>query len=185
MAIIKPSTAFKSGADWVSADVRAYMIDQVAIHVDAVGDVNSNDFEKARWLFVKATGALYRLDLAATASDDGDTVLIDNIGRRYIKSTSVVRINWDASGTLAGRAAYDGAAKGFVYAVTDGADLVIYVKETATSGDWSNAFSWRGAAGNNGVQSSNATVTDIIKLTQAQYDALVPPNATTFYIVVP
>ena len=34
-----------------------------------------------------------------------------------------------------------------------------------------------------GVQSSDSSVTDIVTLTQAEYDALSPPDATTFYIV--
>lgn len=34
-----------------------------------------------------------------------------------------------------------------------------------------------------GVQSSDGSVTDIIALSQSEYDALSPPNASTFYIV--
>ena len=37
--------------------------------------------------------------------------------------------------------------------------------------------------GGGGVTSSNNTVTDIIAITQAAYDALTPPDATTLYIV--
>lgn len=85
MAIITPSTAFKQGADWVSAEVRAYIKDQVATHVDAVQDVRDNDFEHTRFLFVKDQGATYRLDLSSGAADDGDTVIRDNLGRVYIK----------------------------------------------------------------------------------------------------
>lgn len=185
MSIIKLSDAFKAGADWVSAEVRAFIGDQVAFNVDVISDVNDNDFESARWIFVKASGALYRLDLTSGLADDGDGVLQDNVGRRYIKVTSTVAVDFDDSGTLANRATHDAAAKGYVYAVTDGTDLVIYIKKSATSGDWSSGFTWRGPAGNDGVQSSNATVTDIVRLTQAAYDALVPPSATTFYIITP
>jgi len=85
MSIIKPSTAFKAGANWASGDVRSYMKDQVAIFVDAVADVNDNDFEQTRWLYVKSKSVFYVINLASTAADDGDLVLHDNIGRRYEK----------------------------------------------------------------------------------------------------
>ena len=73
MPIIKPSTAFKQSADWVSAEVRAYMKDQVSTHVDTVQDVRDNDFEQTRFIFVKSKAALYRLDLSSGAADDGPT----------------------------------------------------------------------------------------------------------------
>lgn len=34
------------------------------------------------------------------------------------------------------------------------------------------------------ITSSNNTVTDIISITQEDYDALSPPNATTLYLIV-
>lgn len=40
-----------------------------------------------------------------------------------------------------------------------------------------------GLPGTDGVQSSDNSVTDIIALSQSAYDALSPPNASTFYIV--
>src|SRR5690606_28033923 len=85
MALIKISDAFKAGADWLSATVRGLHRDQVLTCIDTVQDVRDNDFEQTRFLYVKAKGAFYRLNLSSTASDDGDTVLRDNIGRRYVK----------------------------------------------------------------------------------------------------
>jgi hypothetical protein len=158
MSIIKLSQAFQAFANWISADVRSYMGDQVSICVDAVADVQNNDFESARWIFVKGNGAIYRIDLTSSAADNGDTVLRDNVGHRYIKATSPVGIPFNDSGTLANRATHDGAAKGYVYAVTDGADLVIYIKESATSGDWSNGFTWRGPIGADGTPGSSNVV---------------------------
>ena len=70
MSIVKPSTAFKAGADWVSAEVRAYMKDQVAIHVDTVTDLRDSDMEKARFVYIKSKAALYRLNLSSGAADD-------------------------------------------------------------------------------------------------------------------
>lgn len=40
-----------------------------------------------------------------------------------------------------------------------------------------------GKDGLDGVQSSDGSVTDIIALTQAEYEALDPVSATTFYII--
>jgi hypothetical protein len=42
----------------------------------------------------------------------------------------------DATGTLAERAAYDGAAQGFVYLRTDVTPFELYVKASGASGDW-------------------------------------------------
>lgn len=48
---------------------------------------------------------------------------------------------YDASGTLAGRSAYDGRAAGFAYLVSAGVtEPVLYVKASATNGDWSGPF---------------------------------------------
>lgn len=43
----------------------------------------------------------------------------------------------DATGTLAQRAAFNAAAQGFVYLRTDVSPMVVFVKRSATSGDWS------------------------------------------------
>ncbi len=188
MSIVKPSTAFKQGADWVSAEVRAYVKDQLATHVDTVGDVQSNDFEQTRFLFVRSKSATYRLDLSSGAADDGDTVLRDNVGRRYLKiPAAAATAFWDAAvDDLAGRAAYNGAAAGFVVFVADVGDerAALYVMGAGGAGDWSDPFYYTGAPGNDGVQSSNATISDIIRITQAAYDALTPPDPQTLYVII-
>lgn len=125
MTLIKPSEAFKTGADWQSAEVRAYVRDQLATHVDVVADIRDNDLEQTRFVYVRSAAALYRLNLSSGAADDGDTVIHDNLGRRYEK-----------------------------------------------------------VIGAGGIGSSNGTVTNIIKLTQAEYDLLDPADPTTFYIIV-
>jgi hypothetical protein len=154
MSFIKISDAFKAGADWISATVRSFFIEQVPRAVDTVADVRDNDLEQARWIFVRSVGAFYRLSLSSTASDDGDGVIRDNIGRRYIKATSAVQVGFGASGTLANRANFNGEAKGFVYAQTDQDDLILYIKESNASGDWSEGFTWRGPPGVNGTNFS-------------------------------
>ncbi len=50
----------------------------------------------------------------------------------------------NASGTLAGRAAYDGAAANFIYLRTDVTPNILYIKNSATSGDWSSGTAYGG-----------------------------------------
>ncbi|EKF39812.1 hypothetical protein NA8A_24009 [Nitratireductor indicus C115] len=155
MPIIKPSTAFKQSADWVSAEVRAYMKDQVSTHVDTVQDVRDNDFEKSRFIFVKSLAATFRLDLSSGADDDGINVLHDNIGRRYLKviGTGLGGVDFDAQvADLAGRAAYDDEAEGFKVLVSDVGDgrAAIYSKDSGASADWSDPAYVTGPQGSTG-----------------------------------
>jgi len=141
MTIIKPSTAFKAGADWVSAEVRAYIKDQVATHLDTAQDVRDNDFEQTRFLYVRTKAATYRLDLSSGAVDDGDTVLRDNVGRRYIKvSGSGSAMAWDVQvDDLAGRAAYDGEDAGFSVLVADtGSGRAAVYERVGAAGNWTD-----------------------------------------------
>ena len=60
-------------------------------------------------------------------------------------------LDFDATGTLAERAAFDGSAKGFVYCQDDVAPFLVYIKQSATSGDWSAGASLQGADGTAGT----------------------------------
>lgn len=154
MTIIKPSTAFKAGADWVSAEVRAYIKDQVATHVDAVSDVRDNDFEQTRFVYVRSKAALYRLDMSSAAADDGDTVLRDNVGRRYVKVPgSDGNKTWNVQvDDLSDRDAYDNEDSGFVVLVSDVGDgrAAIYTMGDGGYGDWSGPAYQTGPAGGPG-----------------------------------
>ena len=150
MTIIKPSTAFKAGADWVSAEVRAYIKDQVATHLDTAQDVRDNDFEQTRFLYVRTKAATYRLDLSSGAVDDGDTVLRDNVGRRYIKvAGSGSGTAWDVQvDDLAARAAYDGEEAGFSVLVADIGDGRAAVYERiGAAGNWTDPAFLSGPGG--------------------------------------
>lgn len=57
----------------------------------------------------------------------------------------------------------------------------LYYKE---GGTWSTDGDISGPAGLDGVQSLNNSVTNIIKVTQAEHDVLSPPDATTVYFIV-
>ncbi|MFC5385203.1 hypothetical protein ACFPLB_04385 [Aquamicrobium segne] len=142
MPIIKPSTAFKSEADWVSAEVRAYIKDQVSTHVDVVQDVRNNDFEETRFLYVRSKDATYRLELSNGSPDDGDTVLHDNLGRRYVKALGSGGVRpWDVQvDALADRDAYDNEAAGFVVLVSDAGEgrAAVFTMGDGGVGDWSD-----------------------------------------------
>lgn len=119
MAIIKLSQAFKAFANWISADVLAFIRDQSVFTVDTVADVNGGDFEQARYVYVKDKDAVYRLDLTSGAADDGELVLRDNAGRRYLRiggkafdsftAANIAAIGHavNTSGKRRGRAVYD------------------------------------------------------------------------------
>jgi len=164
MSIIRPSVAFKSGADWVSGDVQAF-IKQLAIHVDTVADVNDNDFETWGWIYVKATSGLYRYAPASAATDDGDTVLQDNIGRRYVKVAATAIAAWaDAHvADITSRGAYDGEAEGFVVLVDDtGAGrAAFYTMGDGGSADWQGPAYLTGTAGAAGAAGSAGADGDI------------------------
>lgn len=57
--------------------------------------------------------------------------------------------NVDQSGLLSEKSTYDNSAKGFVYLATDTGD--IYIKQSDTSGDWSQAIAFRGPKGDTGA----------------------------------
>lgn len=162
MAFIKISDAFKAGADWLSATVRALHRDQVLTCMDTVQEVRDNDFEQTRFLYVKAKGSFYRLNLSSTAADDGDTVLRDNIGRRYLKVDGSAISAWaDAHvADIAARAAYDGQAAGFVVLVSDagGGRAAFYTMGSGGSGNWIGPAFLTGTAGADGVPGSSDVV---------------------------
>lgn len=53
----------------------------------------------------------------------------------------------DATGTLAERDAYDGEAQGFIYVQSDVDPFLVYIKQSATSADWSAGQPLRGNPG--------------------------------------
>ncbi|WP_051680011.1 hypothetical protein [Pseudorhizobium marinum] len=58
---------------------------------------------------------------------------------------------YDAAGTLADRDLFNGRSKGFSYLVTEGESAFLYVKASATSGDWDGPFAYgRGDVGPEG-----------------------------------
>ncbi len=66
----------------------------------------------------------------------------------------------DATGTLAERAAYDTADKDLIFLRTDVTPFELYVKASATSGDWAGPTSVQGAPGPPGT--NGASVADVL-----------------------
>ena len=62
----------------------------------------------------------------------------------------------NASGPIAGRSAYDGAASGFSYLSLDESPTNIYFKKTDTNADWSTGVSFgKGDTGDTGIQGAS------------------------------
>lgn len=100
----------------------------------------------------------------------GSTSLIK---ARLVITSDANRLEFDVSG-----AADNGAW--IELALADG----VIVGTLSDEADCAVVLDPSGDRGSDGVQSSDASVTDIVAVTLAEYEALDPPDATTFYIVV-
>lgn len=97
-------------------------------------------------LFKKDTG-----DISADNGTEDTPVIIDFAGNHWVLISSV-GIAIDAHGVFADRSDFDDEAAEFVYLSTDGdggsiTDAVLFIKNTATSADWSDAIPIRGERG--------------------------------------
>lgn len=134
------------------------------------------------WPGASLTAAAYEVRFV----DDGARSTAQT--RRYLEMLGQLQalgIQPNAVGALLDRDSYDAAAKGFIFLSVSPAPWTLYAKLSADEGDWDAGFvveGAQGAPGNDGVQSSDDSVTDIVAMTQAEYDALTP-NPTTFYII--
>lgn len=102
----------------------------------------------------------------------GEVAYVDHDG--VIGDSEPVSVNWsvdgqsldvDASGTFAGRDTYDDEAGGFRYLSNDGdgADLdggVLFIKDSATTGDWGPGIPLRGEQGSRGWSPRLAVASD-------------------------
>jgi len=124
-----------------------------------------------------ATTAYVALEMTANVTDhtgwfSGSVRFVESDG--VLADGEDVAIGWfrignglafDESGSFAGRDAFDGEAGGFVYLSDDGdggaiTGGVLFVKASATGGDWGPAIPLRGAKGDRGWAPKFALVTD-------------------------
>jgi len=172
MPLIKASDAYPSGEDWNAATVRAFVTDQNSLFIDTIQELRDNDLEQARWAFVKETAGFYRLSLSSTASDDGDTVLRDSIGRRYLKVDASAVSQWaDVHvADLSARDAYDGEAEGFVILVSDIGDgrAAFYTMGDGGSADWIGPAYLTPLGGSTAAADISVTPAGTIAATNAQ-----------------
>ncbi len=96
------------------------------------------------WLVFIDGVSWIRDTIDTTGIDDGSWTIADNVGNRWKKVPQLSA--FDAYGvTATDKATYDASAAGFVFFSLD--EYGIYVKKTATSGDWSSLVPFRGPRG--------------------------------------
>ncbi len=97
------------------------------------------------WLGGAQTAAAYEIGITPDTARMQETtrVLLDLLGNYGF-------FQFNESGTLANRATFNAAAKGFLYLRTDVSPAQLYVKASATSGDWAGPFAY--AKGDTGGQ---------------------------------
>lgn len=101
---------------------------------------------KRPWGGASLSGSAYDIELR---SADAATAVWANqrLAEIIARVNAGTFLDFDATGTLAERAAYDGAAKGFVYCQDDVEPFLVSIKQSATSGDWSTRQPLQGPAG--------------------------------------
>jgi hypothetical protein len=132
----------------------------------------------ATWAVIEAVASNTSLTLAAAwpgaaLTDEADYLIL----RTSVGWHSAVEVNArltaivaaieagrgfqpDATGTLTDRALNNTAAKGFIFVRTDVTPFQIYIKASATSGDWAGPTSMQGEPGEDGFD--GASVADVL-----------------------
>lgn len=132
-----------NGTAWSTALIAGgNVIVQAAGNLLPIASVDSNSQITAELEWTGATGtysyAIQR-DTAYLKTLDANSENLAYI-LSEIRNGSIFK--YDASGSLADRALYDGRPKGFGYLVTAGDSADLYVKASNTSGDWAGPFSY-------------------------------------------
>lgn len=109
---------------------------------------------KRAWPGATLSGAVYDIQLE---SADAATAIWSNqtLAEIIAQIEAGTFLDFDATGTLAQRAAFNGAAQGFVYCQSDVNPFLVFIKKSATSGDWSAGTSLKGSDGTNGTNGAN------------------------------
>jgi hypothetical protein len=114
------------------------------------------------WAGATASGLAYAISLEqsyAASAIESNRRLAEIVAR----INAGTFLDFDATGTLAERAAFNAAAKDFVYCQTDVTPFLVFIKRSATSGDWSTGTALQGPAGSatNGTNGTNGTFTGL------------------------
>lgn len=117
--------------------------------IEAISSDTEGTFKFA-WPGASLTGATYAIYLEyAQAADaiEANRLLREIVYRLYAGTFLAP----DATGTLAERAAHDGEVQGFIYIQTDVTPFRVFIKRSATSGDWSAYTELQGPEGDEGA----------------------------------
>lgn len=120
---VSPGRVVQELIDWIGGDGDKPVLDP-----------GPNPSLPVRW-FVGANGFVLDQSLAVNVKG------VPGVGRGPVIG---------ATGSLAGRAAHDGKAEGFIYMRTDVTPQTIYIKNSDASGDWSVEYPWQGPPGSAG-----------------------------------
>lgn len=165
VAVSAGSTAVVGdGTAWAISmvDGGVLMVDGLAVPIASVEDDTHLTLLFA-WPGSNGTGKTYGINMenaGAASAVTANRLLADIVARVYA-GTWLQPSEQDAVGTLANRDTFDGRDKGFIYIVTETPGvLTAYIKESNSSGDWSDGKQLEGPAGDDGWTPVLATVAD-------------------------
>lgn len=136
---VQPGDTLYSGSTFIGIVASVASNTSLALRVASPSTLSS----VTTWHFVRTGAAWNNTRLT-------NTVIAEFLAR----FAAGIGITPGATGTLAQRAAYDGAAQGFTYLRTDVTPFELYAKTSATSGAWSSATTLQGASGPQGAPGS-------------------------------
>lgn len=157
-----------------------------AVPIRSVEDDASLTLEWA-WRHADQIDVSYAIGLLT--SEQATAVFTNRQLSEILRRVVVSGVSPDGAGTLAERDALDpGPATGFVWLrVETGEPLEVTIK---TDSGWAGPYRLQGDDGGegppglDGIQSSNGTVSNVIRITQADYDDLDPPAPETLYLII-
>jgi hypothetical protein len=140
-----PHPVFVDGVPVEKGNARSYL----ALRLGDADALRSKNLSTT-WLVWVGTDLFYRDPSDTTSADNGTTVIHDGNSNRWKKASSVSGgVNVDAAGPVSEKSTYNTEAEGFTFLATDEGKL--YVKQSATSGDWSTGMTLKGDIGNTGL----------------------------------
>lgn len=150
------ATVVVIGADWDLAGITGgvlYIPGVVGGYPVIELDENGNGVLAFPWPGATYTGE-YTID--KTPSESAEALIANaRLADIAARLRSATFIEFDASGTLAERAAYNNAPDGFVYAQNDVDPMIIFMKASDAIGDWTSGATLKGERGPRGYPGSD------------------------------